>query len=143
MGYGAFWTLWSVHAELSPEIEALGARVVDACFRVHRGVGVGCAERVYHRCFEHVLKRMGVPYKHEAWIDVVFEGILIKDALRVDFTVGDTIAIEFKATPQTLPAHEAQLINYMRHGRKQLGFLVNFHEPYFKAATRRFVHQKP
>jgi GxxExxY protein len=40
--------------------------------------------------------------------------------------VFEGIVVELKAAAQLLPEHEAQLFNYMRISRRQVGYLLNF-----------------
>ncbi len=44
---------------------------------------------------------------------------------KMDITVGD-IVVELKSVVQLLPAHRAQLCNYLRLTHKPIGVLINF-----------------
>ncbi len=46
---------------------------------------------------------------------------------KIDLLVGDVI-VELKSVVQLLPAHRAQLCNYLRLTRKPIGLLINFGE---------------
>jgi GxxExxY protein len=45
---------------------------------------------------------------------------------RPDLTVYDAIVVELKAISDLNSDHEAQLFNYMRIARQQVGYLLNF-----------------
>ena len=122
---------------VSPEVEALGARVVDAAFAVHKGVGVGCKESAYARAFEVALFNRGLRFDRERILSLHFEGHVIERIGAVDFVVEDTILVELKAVEFLLPTHFAQTMTYLRASRLPLAFLVNFHEPFFKAGIHR------
>ena len=53
-----------------------------------------------------------------------------------DILVEDRIVQELKAA-QSLTAHGAQLLNYLKASGKRVGLLVNFAHP--KAEIRRFI----
>ncbi len=44
-----------------------------------------------------------------------------------------------KDVSKLLPVHEAQILTYLKITDLKTGFLINFHEPYFKNAIRHFV----
>ena len=54
-------------------------------------------------------------------------------------TVEDLIIVELKAVESILPAHEAQLLSYLRLTGKHLGFLLNFNVPLMKQGIKRLI----
>ena len=59
----------------------------------------------------------------------------------IDILVEDEIVVELKAVEALLPVHEAQLINYLKLSRKQLGLLLNFNVVLMKNRIRRIVNE--
>jgi GxxExxY protein len=58
---------------------------------------------------------------------------------RADILVADTIILEIKAVPALLPAHEAQLLTYLRMSDLSVGLLMNFHAVRLMDGLKRMV----
>jgi len=58
---------------------------------------------------------------------------------RADILIADAINLEIKALAAIHPAHEAQVLTYLRMSGKSLSFLMNFHAPRLKDGLRRFI----
>jgi GxxExxY protein len=58
---------------------------------------------------------------------------------RADIVVADTVILEIKAVPGLLPAHDAQLLTYLRMSGLPVGLLMNFHTTRLKDGLKRFV----
>ena len=43
-----------------------------------------------------------------------------------DLVINDKVIVELKAASQLLPQHEAQLLNYLRATKYEVGLLLNF-----------------
>jgi GxxExxY protein len=56
---------------------------------------------------------------------------------RADFAVENTL--EIKAVAALLPAHESQILPYLRMNHLRIGLLMNFHAPRLKDGLRRFI----
>ena len=56
-----------------------------------------------------------------------FEGLIVGDFV-ADLIVDDKVIIEIKAVSALSPAHEVQLVNYLKATGIQVGLLVNFGE---------------
>jgi len=125
---------------VAEEDEAMGARLLDAAFAVHRKLGPGLLESVYERCTAIELSRAGVPYTAQAQVPIDYEGERIESGLRLDLFVGDRVIAELKAVEQVLPIHTAQLFTYLKLTDRRLGFLINFSVRYLKDGIHRVVH---
>ena len=75
------------------------------------------------------------PVIQQAPISVYFRGQLVGD-FRADLLVNDEVIVELKAARAIESAHEAQLMNYLRATRIEVGLLMNFGP---KAEFRRFI----
>jgi GxxExxY protein len=58
---------------------------------------------------------------------------------RTGILVDGAAILEIKAVASLLPAHEAQLLTYLRMGRIRVGLLMNFHAKLLKNGLQRFV----
>lgn len=65
-------------------------------------------------------------------IEVCYEGHPVGEYF-ADLLVEDQVIVEIKAADTLLPAHENQLVNYLKATRLEVGLLLNFGpEPQFK-----------
>lgn len=121
------------------DFDPVSRAVVDCCFQVHRKLGTGLLEDIYEEpvCIE--LQKKGLSFEAQKQIPVFYEGQKLKKAFRLDIVVENAIILELKAMEKILPIHEAQILTYLKITGIKIGFIVNFREPYFKAAIRRFV----
>ena len=124
---------------LSDEEEALARQVVNIAFQIHKSLGPGLLESVYEKCFCRELQLLGVPFKKQFAVDLVYKGESIDQALRVDLLVNDAIIIEIKAHENYHPVWAAQVLSYLKLTGKKLAFLFNFHVPTMKDGIKRFV----
>ncbi len=119
--------------------ENLSKDVVDCCFQVHKKLGCGLLEEIYEEplCIE--LENKGLSFELQKHSPIFYDGKKLNKTCRLDVVVENKIILELKAVSKLLPIHEAQILTYMRVTSLKIGFLVNFHEPYFKNEIRRFV----
>ncbi len=71
------------------------------------------------------MTKAGLTVKQQWSITVSFEGEAVGEYF-ADLVVNDTVIIELKAVQEFVPAHEAQLINYLKATGYQVGLLLNF-----------------
>lgn len=70
---------------------------------------------------------------------VVYRGVELDPAYRIDILVEKKVVIEVKAVDGLHPIHSAQLLTYMRFGRYQAGLLFNFNSVLLKDGMKRLV----
>lgn len=98
---------------------------INAFFKVYNNLGHGFLEKVYVAALILELKKAGLEAMREVPIDVFYE----KNKIRVyfsDIIVNRKVIIEVKAAEALNPAHEAQLINYLKASEIEVGLLFNF-----------------
>ncbi len=121
--------------------DAITQSIIGAAIEVHRHLGPGLLESVYHRCLCRELASLGIRYETEVPITVNYKGEVITDAYRADFLVEGIVVVELKAVDALHEKHKAQLLTYMRLLEKPLGLLINFNETVLKRGVRRLVNQ--
>jgi GxxExxY protein len=121
------------------ELDALSNRVIGLAIDVHRAIGPGLLETVYQECMCMELADAGIPFRSQAMVPVHYKGRLIPLGFRSDIVVADAIILEIKAVAAIVPAHEAQILTYLRMSGIRLGFLMNFHAPKLKDGLKRFI----
>jgi GxxExxY protein len=114
-------------------------QVIDAAFKVHQEVGPGLLEGIYEECLAIELRKRRVPFVRQLEIPIIYEGEKIPLSYRLDLVVGDSVVVELKSVEKILPVHTAQVLTYLKTSGFKAGLLINFAEPYFKAAVKRFV----
>src|SRR6185436_5812129 len=114
--------------------------IVDAVFKVHKQLGPGLLESTYRLCLVHELKRRGLEVRTEVPVPIVFEGLKLDAGYRLDVIVNDAIILELKAIEDVLAIHRAQLLSYLKHSQKRLGFLVNFNTVLIKDGIIRVIN---
>jgi GxxExxY protein len=122
--------------------ENLTDQVIGLSIRVHRELGPGLLESVYETCLAHELKHAGIPFRRQATIPVRYRDILLHTGFRADILVADDLIVEIKAVERLVPAHEAQLLTYLRMSGCQVGLLLNFNAVRLKDGMRRLVRSR-
>ena len=77
----------ALHVELTRSILASAICVQDA-------LGVGLYEKPYKVCLAHSLRQKGHQVRAEVVLDIIFEGLLISDAYKIDLLVDDLVVVE-------------------------------------------------
>ena len=100
--------------------------IQGAIFAVYKEMGSGFLEAVYQECLERELSARGIPFKSQTEIQILYNGVPLRQTYRADIVCYDKIILELKAVKNLLPEHSAQLQNYLRATGMKLGLLVNF-----------------
>ena len=123
---------------LGAEIEGLASRVIGAAIEVHRALGPGHLEAVYHEAMVIELTLRRIPFVREKPIEVVYRRRRVGEG-RVDLLVADRVIVELKAVEALAPVHTAQVISYLKATGLRLGLLMNFNVPVLKDGLRRII----
>src|SRR5579883_1079273 len=100
--------------------------IIGAAIEVHRELGPGLLESAYEACLCRELALRGLAFDRQLLLPVVYKGMEIDAAYRIDIKVGGLVVVELKAVDQIGPIHEAQLLTYLRLSNLWLGLLINF-----------------
>lgn len=103
-----------------------GYKLIGAAFEVYNQLGYGMAEEVYQQSLEIELSLRGVPFQTKQDLSVFYKNRMLDTFYRPDLLAWNEIVVELKAISALATDHEAQLFNYMRIARKQVGYLINF-----------------
>jgi len=107
-------------------ITDLTYRINGACIEVHKILGAGLAEIVYHKALEKEFKLRNIEYKSEFQIPVIYKDEYLNCDFKCDFLIEDLIVLEIKAVSSLLEIHKSQILNYMNLLKVPKGVLVNF-----------------
>ena len=108
------------------EFEALTERIIGAAIKVQRALGNGLLESAYEACLAHELKQQGIPFETQVPLEIRYGTLVLPNAYRMDMLVDGAVVIELKTVEKLVPAHEAQVMTYLRFAGKRLGLLLNF-----------------
>lgn len=103
------------------------SKIIDCAYKVHRELGFGFLESVYQNALMIELSRASLKVEKEQRIQVCYDGQVVGDFV-ADVVVEDKIILELKSVKEIHPAHEAQLINYLKATGMEVGLLINFGE---------------
>ena len=103
-----------------------GYDLMGAAFEVYNELGYGMAEEIYQQSLEVELGLRQITYVSKAELEVFFKDHRLTIKYRPDLLVFSEIVVELKSLKELCSEHEAQLFNYMRIARKQVGYLINF-----------------
>ena len=102
-------------------------------------MGSGLLECIYEDCFVIELQKRKIPYERQKPVNVYYEGLKIPSTFKLDLLINESIVVELKSQAKIIEAHSAQMLSYMKASGYKTGLLINFGEPYFKKAIKRFV----
>lgn len=130
--------LTRVPPRLPAEMEAIVTRTIGCAISVHRSLGPGFREGLYHDAMRIELSARGLPWSSDVEVDVFYRGQPLRRQ-KLDLVVDRFIVVEIKAVDRLHPIHEAQILSYMRAAKLPVGLLMNFNSNYVKSQLRRFV----
>jgi GxxExxY protein len=127
--------------EPSSYIDAVASSVLDAAIEVHRVLGQGFLESVYHEalCIELDLRR--IPFVSQPALRVPYKGHTVGEA-RPDLFVAERLIVELKTVDSIAPIHLAQALSYLKATRLPLALLINFNVPVLLRGVRRVIRSK-
>ncbi len=88
-------------------------RILRCAIEVHKMLGPGLLESIYHQCLRKELQLQGIPFVSELQVPVEYKGHTIEATYRLDFLVEDNIVVELKAVDSLHPVYDAQLLTYI------------------------------
>jgi len=107
-------------------IDQLTYKIIGCAIEIHRHVGPGLLESVYHTCFKKELELRALRFRSQLVVPVLYKGMVLNAEYRLDLLVEDLIIVEIKALDGVLPVHKSQLLTYMKLLHKPKGILINF-----------------
>jgi GxxExxY protein len=124
------------------DINELTYQILGASMEVHKSLGPGLLESVYHKCLKHELTLRKIMFESEFNVPVYYKGETLNTDLKCDLLIENRIVIELKSVEKIHPIHEAQLLTYMKLLEIPKGILINFNcKNIFKDGQKTFVNQ--
>jgi GxxExxY protein len=117
----------------------LTQKIIGIAISVHRKLGPGLLESVYHQCLCPALQQNGLSIEREVPLPPEFEGRRPDRGYQADIIVEQTVPLELKSVERILPIHEAQARTNLKLSARGIGLLMNFNGVMLKDGLRRFV----
>ena len=88
----------------------------------------------------HELRKRGLEVERQKEFPIQYDGQTIDAGYRLDLLVNDAVIVELKAVVEIAPIHHAQIISYLKLGKKPVGLLINFNVQLLKDGIKRFAN---
>jgi GxxExxY protein len=118
----------------------IAREVVQAAYEIHKSLGPGLFESVYESALTVELLQRGFHIERQHTMPVVYKGLAIEEAFRLDLMVEGKVIVELKSQETILPVHKKQLLTYLRLSGRKLGLLVNFGAENMRSGITRLVN---
>lgn len=105
----------------------LSFKIIGCAIEVHKHLGPGLLESVYHSCLFDELENAGLWVQSRVKLPVNYKGKELGDLLEIDLLVENAIVVELKAVEIMHPVCKAQLLSYLKLSKMPKGLLINFH----------------
>lgn len=105
--------------------DPLSEKVIGCAMKVHRELGFGFLESVFHRALEIELAEAGIHFESEKRMNVFYRGKIVGHFV-ADLIIEGMLVVELKAVELMAKAHEVQLVNYLTAANIASGLLINF-----------------
>ena len=125
-------------------LNTLTETIIGAAIAVHHEIGPGLLETAYEACLAYELMDRGIFFVRQKPLPLVYRGVEMDCAYRVDLLVEDVVVVEVKSLERIGRVHEAQLRSYLRLSGCKVGLLLNFNVKWFTAeGIKRVVNNFP
>ena len=118
----------------------IAKEIVDAAFKVHKGLGPGLLESVYETVLAYELKKKGLNAKRHVPVMISYDDMIFEEGFRADIIVENRVIVELKSVETVSPVHKKQLLTYIRLSDKRLGLLINFGSELIRDGISRIVN---
>ena len=107
-------------------LKDLTYQINGAAIEVHKFLGPGLLESIYHKWLKKELDVRGISFKSELLVPINFKGLDVDTNLRCDLFIENCIVLELKTVDDFAHIHQAQLLTYMKLLEAPKGILYNF-----------------
>jgi len=101
-------------------------KIIGICMEVHKNLGPGLLEIVYKDALEIEFKENNIPFEREKEYSIEYKGKTLPHKFYADFIINEDIVLEVKAIKEFSNEHIAQILNYIKLSRSEIGLLINF-----------------
>jgi GxxExxY protein len=120
----------------------LAGRVIGLAMIVHRTLGPGFSESVYHNALCLELAEAGIDFESKPKLCVFYKEKPIGN-FEADLIVESALIVELKAVETLVKAYEVQLVNYLATTKIDEGLLLNFGAESLQYRKKFRIFKKP
>ena len=111
------------------QFKDLTHQIIGAAMRVHSFLGNGFQEVIYQRALAYEFNQANLNFQRKQEQYIFYRECAEPiGTRRADFIVENKVLVELKATTKLEEVHKAQILNYLRAYRFEVGLLINFGE---------------
>ena len=123
-------------------LDGLTYEIIGAAIEVHKTMGSGLLETVYHHCLIEEFIHRKINFLTEMKIPVLYKSKELEIDFRCDLYVENCLVVELKAVQEMSSLYEAQLLTYMKLLKAPKGILINFNcSNIFKSGQKTYVNE--
>ena len=100
-------------------------KIIQIFYKVYNKLGYGFLEKIYESAIAIELENENISAVRQAPIQVFYDQKLIGEYF-ADILVENKVIVEIKASRQLVEENEAQLLNYLKATKMEVGLLLNF-----------------
>ena len=102
-------------------------KIIGASFEVHKFLGNGFQEVIYQRALAWELTQARLSFVREIEQEIFYKELQEPiGTRRADFVVEGKVLVELKAIIELEDVHIAQILNYLKAYKLEVGLLINF-----------------
>ena len=102
-------------------------KIIGASFEVHKFLGNGFQEVIYQRALSWEMSQLGLTFAREIEQNIYYKELQEPiGTRRADFIVEEKVLVELKAIIELDDIQMAQVLNYLKAYRLEVGLLINF-----------------
>jgi len=107
------------------EDDPLTSKVIGLAIKVHKELGAGFVESIYHRALEIELAEAGLNFVSEAPLTVFYRGKVV-GSFAADLITEGRLLLELKAVEILPVSAEVQTVNYLKACGIEIALILNF-----------------
>ena len=101
-------------------------KIRGCIFNVYNKLGPGLLESAYEAALKIELENAGCQVETQVYLPMIYDGIKVEKAYRIDMLVEGKVIVEIKAISHINEICFKQLMTYLKMTGLKLGILVNF-----------------
>jgi len=123
-------------------LDELTYEVIGSAIEVHKSLGRGLLESVYHECIKEELHHRKINFSTEKKVPLLYKNKELLVDFRCDLFIENCLVVELKSVLSINPIFEAQLLTYMKLLKAPKGILINFNcTNIFNEGQKTFVNE--
>jgi GxxExxY protein len=125
------------------DLKQLVYDVIGAAIEVHKHLGPGLLESIYHKCMIKELELRGISFNSELIIPMEYKGLELESDLRCDLFIEKVLVLELKASEKINPVEVSKLLSYMNQLEAPIGLMINFNVTnIYSEGQKSYVNEK-